>query len=91
MNESSPGLSDRDRAILSFERTGWRNAGTKEQAIRTELGLSAARYYQILGALIESPDALVYDPMLIKRLQRMREARSRARSLRAVSQNAFSD
>ncbi len=84
MDKTAAGLSDRDRAILEFERTGWRNAGTKEQAIRTELGLSAARYYQVLGVLIESPEALIYDPMLINRLQRMREERARARSRRTL-------
>ncbi len=77
MDKTTAGLSDRDRA-------SWRNAGTKEQAIRTELGLSAARYYQVLGVLIESPEALIYDPMLINRLQRMRDARAHARSRRTL-------
>ena len=77
-----PGLSDRDLLILAFERQWWRHAGAKEQAIRTELGLSAARYYQLLGALIDSPAALAADPMLIKRLQRVRQARSAARAAR---------
>ncbi|MEJ3403810.1 DUF3263 domain-containing protein [Rathayibacter sp. YIM 133350] len=78
------GLSARDEAILEFERTWWAHAGAKEQAIRTEFGLSAARYYQLLGALIDSPIALAHDPMLIKRLQRMRDARAAARSRRSL-------
>lgn len=77
-------LSERDRAILSFERQWWRHAGIKEEAIRAEFGLSAARYYQLLGALVDSPLALVHDPMLVKRLQRMREARSRKRAGRSL-------
>jgi Protein of unknown function (DUF3263). len=75
-------LSDRDQRILDFERHWWQHAGAKEQAIRETFGLSAARYYQVLGALIDSPAALVYDPMLVKRLQRMRDARVAARASR---------
>ena len=77
-------LDDRDLAILAFERQWWRNPGLKEEAIRAEFGLSAARYYQVLGALVDSPLALAHDPMLIKRLQRMREARAEARARRSV-------
>jgi hypothetical protein len=78
------GLSPRDEDLLAFERRWWSHPGAKEQAIRTEFGLSAARYYQLLGALLDSPLALAHDPMLVKRLQRMRDARSQARSARAI-------
>lgn len=78
-------LTERDEAILAFERQWWRHAGAKEQAIRQEFGLSAARYYQLLGALIDSPAALAHDPMLVKRLQRLRDARTAARSARALT------
>jgi hypothetical protein len=78
-------LSERDHAILAFERREWQNAGEKEEAIRTEFGLSAARYYQLLGALIDSPRALVADPMLVKRLQRMRHARAHKRQARTLA------
>jgi hypothetical protein len=78
-------LNARDVAILAFERTWWKHAGVKEQAIRDEFGLSAARYYQLLGALIESPSALAHDPMLVKRLQRVRDARTAARTARLTS------
>lgn len=81
---SADGLSERDVAILAFERQWWKHGGAKEQAIRTEFGLSAARYYQVLGALVDSPLALAHDPMLIKRLHRMREARAEARARRSV-------
>ena len=84
---SSPhqdGLSPRDAAILAFERQWWRHAGAKEQAIREEFGLSAARYYQLLAALIDQPAALQHDPMLVKRLLRLREARMAARSSRSL-------
>ena len=82
------GLSERDREILSFERQWWRYAGAKEQAIRELFGMSATRYYQILNALIDCPEALGYDPMLVKRLRRLRTARQRARSARRMGQDA---
>jgi hypothetical protein len=71
-----PALSARELDILAFERAWWRRGGRKEEAIREEFGISAARYYQVLGALIEAPAALREDPMLVKRLQRLRDART---------------
>lgn len=72
----SAALSTRELDILAFERAWWRRGGRKEEAIREEFGISAARYYQVLGALIETPAALQEDPMLVKRLQRLRDART---------------
>ncbi|GLW12905.1 hypothetical protein Misp01_80330 [Microtetraspora sp. NBRC 13810] len=76
------GLSDRDRELLAFERQWWRYAGAKEQAIKETFDFSATRYYQLLGELIERPEALAHDPMLVKRLRRMRAARQRDRAAR---------
>jgi hypothetical protein len=75
-------LDDRDRALLDFEAEWRRHAGAKEEAIRTTLGLAPARYYQLLGRLIERGDALAYDPMLVKRLRRIRDERQQARIAR---------
>ena len=77
-------LSERDAAVLAFERQWWRHVGAKEEAIRATFGLSAARYYQLLAALVDSPLALAFDPMLVNRLQRMRSARSEARASRSL-------
>lgn len=77
-------LSDRDRAVLDFERQWWKYAGAKEQAIRELFDMSATRYYQVLNALLDRPEALAADPMLVKRLRRMRAARQRARSARRL-------
>jgi hypothetical protein len=77
-------LSQRDRQILEFERQWWKYAGAKEQAIRELFDMSATRFYQIINALIDNPDALAFDPMLVKRLRRMRAARQRARSARRL-------
>lgn len=77
-------LSDRDRSILDFERQWWRYAGSKEQAIRDLFDMSSTRYYQMLNALIDRPEALAHDPMLVKRLQRMRAQRQRQRTARRL-------
>lgn len=83
-SEVASALSDRDRRILDFERQWWKYAGAKEQAVRELFEMSATRYYQVLNALIDSPDALAHDPMLVKRLRRMRHSRQRARSARRL-------
>ena len=77
-------LSARDQEILAFERQWWKYAGAKEQAIRELFDMSATRYYQVLNALIDRPEALATDPMLVKRLRRLRSARQRARSARRL-------
>ena len=73
-------LTDRDRAILEFERQWWRYAGAKESAIKELFDMSAPRYYQMLNDLIDREDALLASPMLVKRLRRLRQARMKARS-----------
>lgn len=80
-----PALSERDAAILDFERQWWKHAGAKEEAIRDVFGLSAARYYQVLNAVIDSPAAVRHDPMLVKRLHRARDARTQARAARTFT------
>ncbi len=82
--DNSGVLPERDQRILEFERQWWKFAGAKEQAIREQFDMSATRYYQVLNALIDQPEALAFDPMLVKRLQRMRAARQRARSARRL-------
>jgi Protein of unknown function (DUF3263) len=72
-------LTDRDRAILDFERSWWTESGPKDTAIRDRFELSGTRYYQLLTELLDDPEALEYDPLLIRRLRRMRERRRRAR------------
>ncbi|WP_152365968.1 DUF3263 domain-containing protein [Microlunatus speluncae] len=77
-------LSERDSDILAFERHWWKFAGAKEQAIRERFELSATRYYQVLNALIDKPEALAHDPLLVKRLRRLRANRQRERSARRL-------
>lgn len=79
------GLTDREREILAFERRWWKYAGAKEEAARELFDLTATRYYQVLNALIDTPAALEHDPMLVKRLRRVRSTRQRARSTRRLA------
>ncbi len=65
--------------ILELERTWWREGRTKEEAIRERLGISAARYYRLLDRVIDTPEALRRDPLLVKRLRRRRTERRRRR------------
>lgn len=81
---SRDGISERDGQMLDLERQWWKYAGAKEQAIRDMFDLSATHYYQVLNALIDTDAALAYDPMLVKRLRRLRTSRQQARSARRL-------
>ena len=74
------GLDDRARAILDFEREAWKLDVPKERAIRERFGFSAARYHQLLHRIVDGPYAVEYDPMLVRRLRRIREIRRRRRT-----------
>ncbi len=78
------GLTRRERDILAFERQWWKFAGAKEEAIKEQFGLSATRYYQVLNALVDRPEALAADPLLVKRLRRLRASRQKARAARRL-------
>ena len=82
--ETAAGLSERDSDILEFERHWWKYAGAKEQAVREKFDMSSTRYYQVLNALIDRPDALAADPLLVRRLRRLRASRQRQRSARRL-------
>ncbi|WP_062304723.1 DUF3263 domain-containing protein [Demequina subtropica] len=75
-----PELDERAVQVLALERRWWRYAGAKEDAVRESLGLSATQYYQVLNTVIDSPEALAHDPVLVQRLRRMRDSRIRGRA-----------
>ena len=74
------GLSRREHDMLGFERQWWRRAGAKDTAIRDLFATTPTRYYQALNALVDRPEALAADPLLVRRLRRLRAARRRTRS-----------
>lgn len=79
-------LTDRDRAIIEFERTWWSEGVSKESIIRERFELSTTRYYELLADLIDSDEAYAYDPLVIRRLRRLRDRRRRARFERQIEQ-----
>ncbi len=82
VDSPSDALTADERVMLDFEAEWRRHAGAKEEAIRAELDLTPPRYYQLLGRLIETEAALAYDPMLVKRLRRVRDQREAERAAR---------
>jgi hypothetical protein len=84
IDDQPEGLSAQEREMLAFERQWWKYAGAKEQAIRELFDMSATRYYQALNSMIDRPAALAADPMLVKRLRRLRSGRQRARAARRL-------
>jgi hypothetical protein len=91
MSEAMPiplvGLSDDQAALLDFEKSWWSLTGSKESEIRERFGISATRYYQLINALIDSEEALAHDPLLVKRLRRLRETRQKERTARRLGVN----
>ncbi len=77
--EGPGALDQRDRDILDFERGWWTQPGPKERLIRERFGFSSARYHQLLNRIVDLQAAVAYDPMLVRRLRRIREARRRRR------------
>ena len=74
------GLTELESKILEFERTWWRHAGAKESSIKELFNLTPPAYYQLLNNLIDRPAALMAEPLLVKRLLRLRDQRTAARS-----------
>lgn len=77
-------LTDLEWGILQFESKWWRYSGVKETAILELFDIPATRYYQILNTLLDNPAALAAQPLLVKRLRRLRDQRHRDRSARRL-------
>jgi hypothetical protein len=72
-------LTDHEQAVLDFERSWWTEDGVKEVLIEERLEMTSSRYYQVLNELLDRPDALDHDPMVVRRLRRLRDRKRRAR------------
>ncbi|SDB80307.1 Protein of unknown function [Raineyella antarctica] len=81
---STGALGERGTHLLDFERAWWKYAGSKDEGIREQFGMSTTRYYQALNALLDDPAAMAYDALLVKRLRRERDRRQRERSARRL-------
>lgn len=80
-------LTDTETQVLDFERSWWKFAGAKETAIHDAFGWSPTRHYQVVNELLGRPEALAYDPMLVRRLLRLREQRQANRGARRLNQH----
>jgi hypothetical protein len=83
------GLTRREHEMLAFERQWWRRPGAKETAIRDLFGLTPTRYYQVLNTLVDRPDALASDPLLVRRLRRVRATKRRGGTPEILGKGGF--
>lgn len=83
-SELADGLTRREHDILAFERQWWKYSGSKEDAIKELFSMSATRYYQVLNTVVDKPEAMAADPMLVKRLRRLRASRQKSRAARKM-------
>ena len=72
-------LPQRDRDILDFERSWWTSTSPKDVQIRERFELSTTRYHQVLNEMLDTEEAMAYDPLVVRRLHRQRDRRRRAR------------
>ncbi len=75
MEERALQGSNLDLRLLDFEREWWRHAGSKESVVKENFGISLSEYYERLNHLIDSDEALAAQPLLVKRLRRLRAQR----------------
>jgi len=81
-------LTELERSIIDFERSWWAEPGPKETAIADKFDVSTTQYYQLLNELIDNPDAADYDPLVVRRLQRLRNRRRQTRYSAVVERPA---
>jgi hypothetical protein len=71
-------LTEREMAIIDFERTWWTLDATRDDLIHARFDCTPEAFGVELAALVDSPDALDYDPLVVRRLRRHRDRRRRA-------------
>jgi len=70
--------------LLAFERAHPRHDGTKEEAIRGELGITPARYYVLLGRAARSVEGMRADAITARQVRTKLELRTGERLRRAA-------
>lgn len=61
----------RDMAILEFERLRWKYPEAKVAAVLNRFSMSSTAYHSQLRWITQQPEALAYDPVTVRRLQRL--------------------
>ena len=77
MTDGSPPLSERDKAIISFESSWFTLDEPRHSAIRARFACSVEEYNLEVNRVIDLPAALDFDPLTVRRLRRHRERRRR--------------
>ena len=72
-------LGERAAAMIEFEATWFQLGEERHDAIRARFACSVEDYNLELNRVIDHPDALAIDPLVVRRLRRHRERRRRAR------------
>ena len=73
-------LTEREKAILDFEGSWWTEQGEKDALVLERFELGPDRYTRVLHELLDRPEAFEHDPLVVRRLLRLRERNRRARS-----------
>ena len=72
-------ISERHQAMLEFERSWWNHDEPRDAVIRSRFQCSVDEYYAELNDLLDEPEAMDHDPLVVRRLQRRRLRRRRER------------
>lgn len=72
-------LTERQQAMLELERSVWQLDDPKDVVIRARFACAPDAYYAELNTLIDLAEALDFDPLVVRRLRRLRDRRRRAR------------
>jgi hypothetical protein len=73
-------LTVRQKMALDIAGRRYRYEAVREQHVRERLGCTPTRFWQIVDALLDDPEALAYAPTTVRRLARLREQRRAART-----------
>ncbi|WP_394939591.1 DUF3263 domain-containing protein [uncultured Ilumatobacter sp.] len=72
-------LSERHAAMLDFERSWWSNEEPRDQVVRARFQCSPENYQAELAAVLDDPAAMEHDPLVVRRLKRLRLRARQAR------------
>ena len=72
-------LSERHAAMLDFERSWWSNEQPRDQVVRARFQCSPEEYQAELAIVLDDPAAAEHDPLVVRRLKRLRLRARRAR------------
>ena len=73
-------LTVRESMAITLAARRYKHGGAKDSDILDQLGMTPTRFWQYVNALLDRPDVLAAYPSEVKRLQRLRDQRRRARA-----------